>query len=513
MLIVKTKMYRPKIPVDFVQLSRLQEAHDNFRSYSLTLVSSAAGYGKSTLIGSWLNELDCKSAWLSLEKSDDDLRLFLGYLIAAIQNLFPQKMTDSCSLLEAAKLPPMRIIVGTLLNELEELDEPLFMVLDDLHCIRKKSIMDLLCEVVTYPPQNFHLVILTRHDPFLPIAKLRAKGKLNEIRAEKLRFTLADTVSFLEKVLGTEIESEIVAGWWEQTEGWVTGLRLATLTLQNRESIPKEPYKLWQNRHHSMEYLLQEVLDYQQPEVINQLLSSAIADRFCAPLCDALQGSGSELSRKNMSGEAFCDWLEETNLFVMPLDEEHKWFRYHHLFQDLLREQAKRRYGNEAIAELHRRASEWFEREGFWEEAIEHALAAGNIEKARQLVEKNVDLAASKANIIKLEQKSDRESLGLIDFACLVNSQVTTYPKQKLIEPLTARELEILEFLEQGLYQKEIAQKLYISTETVKTHCKHIYHKLAVGDRRSAIKKGYALNLLVPGCQGNRYFSRQRRSQ
>ena len=408
-------MYRPAIPADFVQLSRLQESHKKFESYPLTMVSAAAGYGKSTLISSWLNELDCKSVWLSLEKSDNDLRLFLSYLIAAIQNLFPHKMTDSCSLLEATKLPPLRIIVGTLLNELEELDEPLFMVLDDLHCVRKKSIMDLLCEVVTYPPQNFHLVILTRHDPFLPIAKLRAKGKLNEIRAEKLRFTFDDTASFLEKVIGTKIENEIVANWLEQTEGWITGLRLAILTLQNKKSIPKEPYKLWQNRHHSMEYLLQEVLNNQKPEVVKYLLSSAIADNFCAPLCNALGQLVAEAGGKNISGEDFLDWLQETNMFVMSLDEEHKWFRYHHLFQDLLREQAIRRYGNDTIAELHRRASEWFEREGFWEEAIEHALATGDIEKAAELGEKNAYLAAgaSKAKVIKLEQKSNSKSLGV----------------------------------------------------------------------------------------------------
>ena len=185
-------------------------------------------------------------------------------------------------------------------------------------------------------------------------------------------------------------------------------------------------------------------------------------------------------------------------MFVISLDEEHKWFRYHHLFQDLLREQAMRRYGNDAIAELHRRASEWFEREGFWKEAIKHALATGDIEKAAELGEKNAYLAvgASKAKVIKLKQKSNRESLGVKNTS-LGNSQVSTYLQQMLIEPLTVREFEILEFLEQGLYQKEIAHRLYISTETVKTHCKHIYHKLGVKNRRSAIKKSYALNLLV----------------
>ena len=219
MLIVRTKMYRPVIPSDFVKLRKLQEAHDKFRSHTLTLVSAAAGYGKSTLIGSWLNELDCKSVWLSLEKSDNDLRLFLSYLIAAIQSVFSSKMTESWSLLAAAKLPPMRILVGTLLNELDELDEPLFLVLDDLHCIRKKSIMDLLSEVVTYPPQNFHLVILTRHDPFLPIAKLRAKGTLNEIRAEKLRFTFEDTASFLEKVERRSRMRLSLIGWSKPKAG------------------------------------------------------------------------------------------------------------------------------------------------------------------------------------------------------------------------------------------------------------------------------------------------------
>ena len=169
----------------------------------------------------------------------------------------------------------------------------------------------------------------------------------------------------------------------------VINYQTRSLTLQNSESIPKEPYKLWQNRHHSMEYLLQEVLSNQKPEVVKYLLSSAIADRFCAPLCNALGELVSEAGKKNINAEAFLDWLQETNMFVISLDEEHKWFRYHHLFQDLLREQAIRRYGNDAIAKLHFQASKWFEGEGFFGEAIEHALAARNFERATEVIERN----------------------------------------------------------------------------------------------------------------------------
>ncbi|MEE8056810.1 MAG: LuxR C-terminal-related transcriptional regulator [Pseudomonadales bacterium] len=385
-LIVRTKLYRPSTPPDFVRRSRLQKILDSYPSSRLMLVSAAAGYGKTTLVSGWLEQLDRDNVWLSLDDSDNDLRQFASYIVAAVQSVFPTSLEETHALLEVAHLPMAPVLAGTLINELDALEKPLVMVLDDIHLIHDKAVNYLLREFLSHPPRGFHLVLVGRRDPLLPIAKLRALGQVTEIRAEILQFTASETASFLQSMLGKKVDPRIAATWTERTEGWVTGLRLASLTIRSNGGVPKDPFKPWKSRRQAMQYLLQEVLEKLEPQVFNRLLGSSIADRFCASLCNVLQVVGGQEDNHLIDGEAFIAWLEATGLFLIPLDAEHGWFRFHHLFQDMLKEELKRRYGENILNALHLQAFEWFAAEGLVDEALKHALAAGAVSKAAELI-------------------------------------------------------------------------------------------------------------------------------
>ncbi|MFB3105896.1 MAG: hypothetical protein ACE1ZA_13380, partial [Pseudomonadales bacterium] len=340
-------------------------------------------------MSSWMDALDCQNAWLSLDESDNDLREFLRYLVAAIRTAFPVALEEMQLLSRSSNLPPIPVLSATLINELDVLEEPLVLVLDDVHVIHETSVNELLAELLTHPPLGFHMVLVGRRDPLLPISKLRAGGGVTEVRVEQLRFTQGETTSFLNQVVGTEVAQGIAATWADRTEGWVTGLRLAALALRGSGDVPSDPLQSRESRQYSMQYLLHEVLERQEPMVINYLLKSSISDRFCASLCDALQVGGEEGNTSGMDGQAFIAWLEETGLFLIPLDAEHGWFRFHHLLQDLLRKELERRFDRELLNALHLSASQWFESESLVDDALKHALAAGAVERAAELVERN----------------------------------------------------------------------------------------------------------------------------
>ena len=387
--LVRTKLHRPSVPRDYVERKRLSGAL-SFTT-PLTLVSAAAGYGKSVLVSGWLEEGDAPSAWVSLDETDNDLREFLRYVCAAVETLFPSVMSETRALLGAASLPPVPVLSGTLINELNRIGEPFTLVLDDVHRIRERPPLDVLTDVLNHPPSNLHLVLVGRRDPRLPIARMRARGQINEIRADGLRFTAAETAAFMARVLGREVGRELAGAWTEETEGWVTAIRLATLSVRtgSGEATPRQPFSHRKATRHTMQYLLLEVLERQEPAVRHHLLRSALADRFCASLCDALQAEAGEDGGTVMGGRAFLEWLDEADLFVIPLDDEGRWYRYHHLFQDLLREEAKRSFGPEAVAAVHLRASEWFENESLVDESLRHALAAADVDRAAQIVERH----------------------------------------------------------------------------------------------------------------------------
>jgi LuxR family maltose regulon positive regulatory protein len=389
--ILRTKLHPPPVSADIIPRIRLIELLEQGRHRPMTLISAPAGYGKSILASQWLETCGCPGAWVSLDEKDSDLRLFLTYLLEAVQKAFPAASLATKDLLQAATFPPEKLLSQYLLNDMEKVEEPLVLVLDDYHRIRKSAVHELLRELLRHPTPMLHLALLTRRDPPLPINNLRAQGRLTEIGVEHLRFTPAETTALLERFIHLTIDEKTASVLDERVEGWVVGLRLVALSLGQKKGQDRILQGLNQGSPYVREYLIQEVLS-QVPQAFAQyLVETSVLDRFCLPLCNALSLSskGQKKTEDPLSCQAFMDWLEETHLFVIPLDDTHTWFRYHHLFQDLLQSQLKRRCSSEEITVLHSRASEWFAENGLIDEAIQHALAADDVVGAARLVEGN----------------------------------------------------------------------------------------------------------------------------
>ena len=384
--ILRTKLHSPPVSADIIPRARLIELLEKGRQRPMALISAPAGYGKSVLASQWLEICGCPGAWLSLDENDNDLRVFLTYLIESIQDAFPGLALKTRTLLKAANLPSEKVLAYNLLNDMEQVEEPFILVLDDYHRIREKAVHSLLIALLRYPSPMLHLVLLTRRDPPLPIGPLRAGGQLTEITMEHLRFTLSETTAFLARFLPASLDENTASVLNEKVEGWVTGLRLAALSMGQKEERDRILEGLGEGAYFVREYLMQEVLLKVPGNFAGFLIETSILNRFCAPLCDAVHLPEERPVENEKNGQEFIEWLEKTHLFVVPLDETHKWFRYHHLFQQLLQNQMERRYSSEEIAAIHTRAALWCEENGLVEEAIKHDLAAGDTAGAVKLI-------------------------------------------------------------------------------------------------------------------------------
>ena len=367
---------------------RLLEYLDQQRERPLTLVSAPAGYGKSTLVSCWLDSCDSPSAWLSLDDQDNNLRQFLSYFFAAADTIFPDAVSKTMILVNATTLPPLSTIAVSLANELDAIEQDFILVLDDIHCIKEKSVHQFLNDLLRHPPRPMHLVLIGRRDPSLSIAALRARSHLAEIRLQDLRFTAAETATYLRQIMKKQIDEDVAAAWSEKTEGWVTGLRLAALALQHQGDFKTIPPELQGGAQYVMQYLFNEVLSHQSSGIRDFLLNTSILDRFCAPLCDAMIATGFGPGDTQNDAWQFITQLKKENLFLIGLDAEGQWFRYHHLFQNLLKMQLQRNYSAGDINTLHSTASEWFESQGLITESIKHALAAEDHLRAAEIVER-----------------------------------------------------------------------------------------------------------------------------
>jgi len=373
---------------DIVPRARLLARLNAELPRTLTLISAAAGYGKSTLASRWAEASAVHSGWVSLDERDSDPREFLRYLLAAIRSRFPAAELRTETLLEAHQMAPAEECARYLLNDLNSLPEPFLLFLDDYHHIQGSFVHDLLAAILEHPPQTLHLVVLTRRDPPLPIARLRGRGQAVEVRAADLRFTAAEAAAFLTNVARFPVDDSMATVLAEKTEGWVTGLRLAGLLLRGHDDPEGLVRELRGSSRHVAEYLASEVLSAQEPEIASHLLEASILDRFCAPLCQALHdqaGEGAD-GGERLAARRFIERLTAANLFTIPLDAEGHWHRYHHLFREFLQSELRKRANAEAIAGLHRKASAWFAQNGLLEEAIQHALAAGDVAAAIRLV-------------------------------------------------------------------------------------------------------------------------------
>jgi LuxR family maltose regulon positive regulatory protein len=398
--ILTTKLYRPRISGELVARPRLVERLEARRDRPLTLVSAPAGYGKTTLVSNWLEACECPTAWLSLDEDDNDLVQFLVYLLAAIETMLPGAVAETRSLLDAAGLPPPPVLSRSLINELDQVECPFILVLDDYHHIDDSTVHELLNELLSHPPRPMHLVLISRTDPPLSLPTLRARRQVTEVRTNELRFTREETAAFVQQEIGMPVDDRAVTALLQRMEGWVTGLRLLTLSLRHRGSVDISPARLSGNVSYVMDYLVTEVLDDQPPAIYDCLLRTAILDRISAPLCEAVcfgeaetPGSSFGTARSEvdagdveLSGQAFVAWLLENNPFLVRLDDSGEWYRYHHLLRELLQSRLEQRLGVAGIAALHRRASAWFARNQLINEALHHALAAGEPETAANMV-------------------------------------------------------------------------------------------------------------------------------
>ena len=376
-----TKLSVPSARPSLVSRLRLSERLEEELGGKLTLISAPAGFGKTTLLSMWLaasSRSGRSAVWLTLDPGDNDPTRFWRYFIAAADRLYPGAGDTALMLLQSSQAPPIEAILTTLLNELTELPADAVFVLDDYHLIESRTIHEALAFLIEHLPPQVHLVISTRADPPLPLARLRARGEMAELHATDLRFTTEETATFLEKAVGSRLSAEEVAELQERTEGWVVGLQLAAVALRDRSDTSSFIAAFTGSNRYVVDYLVEEVLARQPEASRTFLLQTSILDRMCGPLCDAVT------SRDD--GQEALEYLEHMNLFVIPLDEERRWYRYHHLFTDVLR-QRLRETDVDLLPELHRRASVWFERQGLAAEAVHHALEAHDFERAADLIE------------------------------------------------------------------------------------------------------------------------------
>jgi LuxR family maltose regulon positive regulatory protein len=349
-------------------------------SRNLTLISAPAGFGKTTLVSEWVAVCERPVAWLSLDEGDNDPTRFLTYLVAALQTLAANTGAGVLGVLQSPQPPPIESILTALINEITNIPDNFILVLDDYHSVDSKPVDNTLTFLLEHLPSQMHLVIATREDPHLPLSRLRARGQLTELRAADLRFTPAEATDFLNQVMGLNLSAEGIAALEARTEGWIAGLQLAALSMQGHQDATSFIKSFTGSHHFVLDYLMEEVLGQQSESVQTFLLRTSILDRMCGPLCDAV------LLAPSASGQKTLEYLEHANLFIVPLDNERRWYRYHHLFADVLRMHLKAEQPDQGSV-LHRRASEWYEHNGSTAEAIRHALAAEDFVRAADLIE------------------------------------------------------------------------------------------------------------------------------
>ena len=414
--LLQTKLYIPPARPELVPRPRLIGRLSAGLGRKLTLISAPAGFGKTTLLSEWLHRRGAVTqrgwaqaaaplhvAWLSLDESDNAPAHFLAYFIAAIQTIHQDIGQSVVAALQSSQSLPIQALLTTLINEIAAMPERSTLVLDDYHLITAQPIHDGLAFLLDHLPPQLHLVIATRADPPLPLARLRARGQLTELRQSDLRFTTDEAAAFLNRVMGLNLSPDHVTALESRTEGWIAGLQMASLAMQahvstqGQENVAGYIRAFTGSDRYILDYLIEEVLQRQPESVQTFLLQTSILNHLTGTLCDAVTSSLLEGHGED-AGQAMLERLERVNLFIIPLDNERRWYRYHRLFADLLRSRLHRTHPNLAPT-LHRRASKWFEQEGLISQAIGHALNAQDFERAAHLIEQNAEVTLMQGEV------------------------------------------------------------------------------------------------------------------
>ena len=386
MQLLSTKLSIPPLRSRLVVRSRLVHELNQGLDCGFVLISAPAGYGKSTLLRAWFSQLEWATAWLSLDNGDNHPVRFLTYLIAALRKIDPSVGEDLENSLRSSPLPEVEILLTPLVNELAQVERPFCLVLDDYHVIQNQLVHQAVSFLLEHRPSSLHLAIATRADPPLPLARLRARSAMLELRQADLCFTTQEAADFLNHTMGLQISSENVARITRRTEGWIAGLQMAAMSMQGRlkeqgpEGVSHFIASFGGSNRFILDYLMKEVIDQQPVEMQDFLHKTSILEKFTARLCDAL------LDRQD--SQAILDQAEQANLFLIPLDDERQWYRYHQLFAEHLRKHLKHTQPA-LITELHQRASNWYAENNILSEAISHALDAGDVVRVNELVSGN----------------------------------------------------------------------------------------------------------------------------
>jgi LuxR family maltose regulon positive regulatory protein len=386
--LLSTKLYIPSLRPELVPRPRLIERLDAGLDRKLTLISAPAGYGKTTLLSEWIASCGRRVAWLSLDEHDNDPTRFWMYVCAAVCGALPKVSGAFQAMLAATPQPAIETVLTALINELAGQSSQIVLVLDDYQMIKTQSIHAGLAFLLDYLPPQMHLGITTRIDPPLNLARLRIQQQMTELRASDLRFTSEETAAFLNQVMKLALTPTDVARLEARTEGWIAGLQATAMAIQNQDDVSGFIAAFAGSHRYILSYLIEEVLQRQPEHIQSFLLQTCVLERLCGSLCDAVCSFEAGDGR---NGHEILEHLEKTNLFIVPLDDEQRWYRYHHLFSDMLHARLKHAYSPKQIHALHRRASEWYAAHGLVSEAIKHALAAQNSELAAQLIEQHAE--------------------------------------------------------------------------------------------------------------------------
>ncbi len=379
--LLTTKLYVPRAHPNLVPRPRLSKRLEEGMRNKLTLVSAPAGFGKTTLLSEWQrmhSSYEYPIAWVALDEDDNNPTRFLSYFVAALQTVIEDVGYAALASLRSPQPPPIESLLTALINEIAAIPEDFALVLDDYHLMEAEPVHDAVTFLLDHLPSRMHLVIASRTDPPLPLSRLRARGQMTEIRADDLRFTSEEAAAFLEDMMGLNLSAEDVGALEKRTEGWITALQLAALSMQGRDDVSGFIEAFTGSNRYVLDYLAEEVLQKQPEQVQAFLLQTSILDRLSGALCDAVTGKD--------DGQAMLERFERANLFIVPLDQERHWYRYHHLFAEFLRGRLWR-IQPQRVPELHRRAAEWYEEHGSISEAVRHALVAEDFERAARLVE------------------------------------------------------------------------------------------------------------------------------
>jgi LuxR family maltose regulon positive regulatory protein len=437
--LLRTKLFIPRPRKNLVSRPRLIECLNAGLDKKLTLIAAPAGFGKTTLLSEWIPQSPRCVTWLSLDEDDNDPVKFWAYFIKSVQGLQDELGAGAFSLLQSPQTLPINSILTTLINDIIAFPDAFSIVLDDYHIIDSKAIHEGLTFLIEHQPVNMHLIITTRMDPPLPLARLRAKDQLTELRANALRFTAGETTAFLNRVMGLNLSSEEVAAMEARTEGWIAGLQIAALSMQGHDDVSGFIRAFSGSHRYILGYLAEEVINRQPEGTQNFLLQTSILERLCGELCDAVT--------EQPSGQAMLEGLERANLFVVPLDDERKWYRYHHLFAEVLQGRMRQAHC-ELIPELHRRACNWFEQNNLTDEAVSHAIAGDVPSQAAGLVEQLISIKWQTGEIKTLQKW----------LAAIPRSAWHTYPRLWLVQAWVA--MTVGDFVEGDLNLKAAEEAL-----------------------------------------------------